>query len=122
MTLKSRIKRQRLWNDCVIVLSLLVLTACVGQIIMERMFVSYNELFGKRTIQEISCRVSAGDTLWTIAGQITQPDEDVRDKVIAIRKLNGLAANQTIQPGQVIKIPVKQLQDSGWRYTWNDRQ
>ena len=86
------------------------------------MFVSYNELFGKRTIQEISCRVSAGDTLWTIAGQITQPDEDVRDKVIAIRKLNGLAANQTIQPGQVIKIPVKQLQDSGWRYTWNDRQ
>ncbi len=122
MTLKSRIKRQRLWNDCVIVLSLLVLTACVGQIIMERMFVSYNELFGKRTIQEISCRVSAGDTLWTIAGQITQPDEDVRDKVIAIQKLNGLAANQTIQPGQVIKIPVKQLQDSGWRYTWNDRQ
>ena len=122
MTLKSSIKRQRLWNDCVIVLSLLVLTACVGQIIMERMFVSYNELFGKRTIQEISCRVSAGDTLWTIAGQITQPDEDVRDKVIAIRKLNGLAANQTIQPGQVIKIPVKQLQDSGWRYTWNDRQ
>ena len=122
MTVKSRIKRQRLWNDCVIVLSLLVLTACVGQIIMERMFVSYNELFGKRTIQEISCRVSAGDTLWTIAGQITQPDEDVRDKVIAIRKLNGLAANQTIQPGQVIKIPVKQLQDSGWRYTWNDRQ
>lgn len=121
MTLKSRIKRQRLWNDFVIVLSLLILAACVGQVVMERMFVSYDELFGKNTIQEISCRVSAGDTLWTIAGQITQPNEDIRDKVIAIRKLNDLSANQTIQPGQLIKIPVKRLPDSDWRYTWNDR-
>ena len=121
MTLKSKIKRQRLWNDCVIIMSLLVLTACIGQGVMERMFVAYDELFGKHTIQEVSCRVSAGDTLWTIASQITQPGEDVRDKVIAIRKLNDLSANQTIQPGQVIKIPVKRLPDSDWRYTWNDR-
>lgn len=122
MTLKSKIKRQQLWNDCVIILSILILALCVGQGVMERMFVAYDELFGKNTIQEIPCRVSAGDTLWTLAGQITQPGEDVRDKVIAIRKLNDLTANQTIQPGQVIKIPVKQLSDSDWRYTWNDRR
>ena len=122
MTLKSKIKRQRLWNDCVIILSILILAVCVGQGVMERMFVACDELFGKHTIQEVSCRVSAGDTLWTIAGQITQPGEDVRDKVIAIRKLNDLSANQTIQPGQVIKLPVKRLSDSDWRYTWNDRQ
>ena len=122
MTLKSKIKRQRLWNDCVIILSILILALCVGQGVMERMFVACDELFGKHTIQEVSCRVSAGDTLWTIAGQITQPGEDVRDKVIAIRKLNDLSANQTIQPGQVIKLPVKRLSDSDWRYTWNDRQ
>ena len=121
MMLKSKMKRQRLWNDCVIVMSVLILAACVGQSVMERMFVTYDELFAKHTIQEISCRVSAGDTLWTIAGQITQPGEDVRDKVIAIRKLNELSANQTIQPGQVIKIPVKRMQDSDWRYTWKDR-
>ena len=119
--MKSKMRRQRLWNDCVIVLSLLVLVACIGQSLMEHMFATYGELFAKQSIQEVSCRVSAGDTLWTIAGQITQPDEDVRDKVIAIRKLNELSANQTIHPGQVIKIPVKRLQDSDWRYTWNDR-
>jgi len=50
-------------------------------------------------------RVSAGDTLWDIAVDYTDPGDDVRRTVFAIRRANDLSSS-VIVPGQVLRIPV----------------
>lgn len=121
MNKKVQAKRQRFFNDCVILLSFLILAFSIADGITEHMFEIYRQVFEQNSLQEVSYRVAGGDTIWSVAGRILQPEEDIRDKVIAIRRLNGFSPNETIMPGQVIKVPVKRIQDSGWRYTLNDR-
>ena len=49
--------------------------------------------------------VSAGDSLWKIAGQHTAEGRDVRNTIEAIKRLNHLDSS-TIHPGQVLEIPL----------------
>ncbi len=49
-------------------------------------------------------RVVAGDTLWDLADELTEPGEDVRSTVRRIQRLNGLDGG-LISPGQVILLP-----------------
>jgi nucleoid-associated protein YgaU len=121
MSRKAHAKRQQFFNDCVILLSCLILAFSIAGGIVEHMFGIYRQVFEQNSLQEVSYRITSGDTLWNVAGRILQPEEDIREKVIAIRRLNGFSPNETIMPGQVIKVPVKRIQDSGWRYTMNDR-
>lgn len=52
--------------------------------------------------------VSEYDTLWEIAGRYSKPEEDIRDVINRIRKVNGLG--QHIYPGTYIVVPVLQEQ------------
>ena len=117
MTFQSKLKRRHFWHDTSIVLSILVIMAFSGVIMKDHMFSSFENLLNTNPIQEVSYKIATGDTLWVLASQIVHPDEDVRDKIIAIRKLNGLTPTQSLIPGQIIKIPMKNLDDSGLRYT-----
>ena len=117
MTFQSKLKRRHFWHDTSIVLSILVIMAFSGVIMKDHMFASFENLLNTNPIQEVSYKIASGDTLWVLASQIVHPDEDVRDKIIAIRKLNGLTPTQSLIPGQIIKIPMKNLDDSGLRYT-----
>lgn len=56
-----------------------------------------------RTYQLIT--VNRGDTVWLIASRVAGKDQDIRNVVASIIELNGLSADVTIQPGQVLKIP-----------------
>ena len=49
--------------------------------------------------------VQAGDTLWHIAMAHAPHDSDVRAFVFDLKAVNGLETS-TIQPGQVLRIPV----------------
>jgi len=49
--------------------------------------------------------VSRGDTVWSLAAEHGDDREDIRNIVIAIRKLNRLASDAQIYPGQTLKIP-----------------
>jgi LysM repeat protein len=49
--------------------------------------------------------VEAGDTLWDIAAQRTQPGADVRATVLEISQLNDLHSS-LIVPGQVLVVPL----------------
>ena len=117
MTFQSKLKRRHFWHDTSIVLSILVIMAFSGVMLKDHMFASFENLLNTNPIQEVSYKIATGDTLWVLASQIVHPDEDVRDKIIAIRKLNGLTPTQSLIPGQIIKIPMKNLDDSGLRYT-----
>ena len=117
MTFQSKLKRRHFWHDTSMVLSILVIMAFSGVIMKDHMFASFENLLNTNPIQEVSYKIASGDTLWVLASQIVHPDEDVRDKIIAIRKLNGLTPTQSLIPGQIIKIPMKNLDDSGLRYT-----
>ncbi|HHZ01852.1 MAG TPA: LysM peptidoglycan-binding domain-containing protein [Tissierellia bacterium] len=48
--------------------------------------------------------VNKGDTLWTIAKNYTG-SKDIRETIYIISKLNNIH-NATIQPGDIIKIPL----------------
>ena len=117
MTCRSKFKRRHLWHNTSIVLSILVILAFSGVMMKDHMFASFENLLNANPIQEVSYKIASGDTLWVLASKVVHPDEDVRDKIIAIRKLNGFTPTQSLIPGQIIKIPMKNLDDSGLRYT-----
>lgn len=117
MTTRSKIRRQKPWTKATIILSIFILVACLGVSAKDHLFASIEELIYPKSIHEITYRISSGDTLWLLAGKTVQEGEDVRDKVIAIRKMNGLTATQSLIPGQTIRIPMKSSADSVLRYT-----
>ncbi len=49
-------------------------------------------------------RVQPGDTLWGIAEQIAEPDEDVRAVIHDVRRLNGLSSS-ALAAGQTLLLP-----------------
>jgi LysM repeat protein len=52
-------------------------------------------------------QVARGDTVWSIAGRYVGEKDDIRNVVIAIKKLNNLGNDVAIYPGQSLKVPVK---------------
>lgn len=50
-------------------------------------------------------KVGCGDTLWDIASRSAAQDEDVREVVFRICKVNELN-DKHVYPGQVLKVPV----------------
>lgn len=51
--------------------------------------------------------VSRGDTLWSIASKHAGKNEDVRNLIVAIKKLNNLGNDVVIHPGQALKVPLR---------------
>jgi len=117
MIFNAKFKRRHFLHDTSVVLSILVVVAFAGIVAKDHMFVTLENLLAPKQIHEVSYKIVSGDTLWSLAGITVQPDEDVRDKIIAIRNLNGLTPTQALVPGQIIKIPMKRVDDSGLRYT-----
>ena len=58
---------------------------------------------GVRATAEV--QVSAGDTLWEIASEVSEPGDDVRKVIHDIKRMNDLD-NSIIRPGQVLVVPV----------------
>lgn len=50
--------------------------------------------------------VERGDTLWALARDVAAPGEDVRDVVLEIQRLNGMATAGLVA-GQVIRLPAE---------------
>ncbi|MCX4303777.1 MAG: LysM peptidoglycan-binding domain-containing protein [Clostridia bacterium] len=57
----------------------------------------------KVELREITYTVSKGETLWSIAKKYKQNNQDVRDYIYKIEKLNNMDS-ATIYEGQTIKI------------------
>lgn len=54
---------------------------------------------------QVEYRVRAGDTLWEIAGDHTDPGDDVRNTISDIKTASGLESS-VIVVGQVLVIPL----------------
>ncbi len=52
---------------------------------------------------EITYTVSKGETLWSIAKKYKQNNQDIRDYIYKVKKLNNMTS-ATIYEGQIIKI------------------
>jgi LysM repeat protein len=50
--------------------------------------------------------VTSGDTLWSIAEELSIPGRDVQDVVIELQRINGLTGSR-IQAGDVLEVPRK---------------
>lgn len=59
---------------------------------------------GTPPTEPIEYRVQAGDTLWAIAEQIAEPDEDVRAVIHDVRRLNEMSTSG-LTIGQTILLP-----------------
>lgn len=56
--------------------------------------------------------IQHGDSLWTIAAEITPDEIDVRDTIAEIRKLNEIKDITALVPGTQIKVPtINNVQD-----------
>lgn len=120
MTMHGKLKRQKGWHDLTVILSIAVFAACSSLLIKDHLFASFENILAPNPIHEVSYKISSGDTLWLLASKTVQQDEDIRDKIIAIRNLNGMTPTQSLIPGQIVKIPMKRIEDSGLRYTFRD--
>jgi Tfp pilus assembly protein FimV len=58
----------------------------------------------ERATEVTTHSVQAGETLWEIAADVAAPGEDVRDVVLSLQELNGLA-DGSLQAGQVLLLP-----------------
>ena len=63
-----------------------------------------NALSSGDPIQTVDYRVHAGDTLWSIASEVTEAGQDVRSTISAIEGINGLDG-EYLQIGQMLSIP-----------------
>lgn len=56
----------------------------------------------------IEVTVQENETLWSIASKRCSDDMDIREYIYDIQQLNHITSAGSIQPGQVLKIPVKE--------------
>lgn len=96
----------------------LILFLCVIHTLQGIALFQISELLSPQPMQILSYKTGSGDTLWTIAGNVVTQGEDIRDKIIEIRRLNGLSPNHVLQTGQVVKVPIKNVRDKDFRYTF----
>lgn len=105
---KRRIYKINWGRAITYVFSLLILICSIG-------ILTGNSIFDLRPMEPISDQanqyttviIGPGDTLWSVAVSAVNGKEDIRAKVIEIRNFNQLSANQSVHPGQQIKVPLK---------------
>lgn len=85
----------------ILLVRLLILVLVLASILL----LSSARVDAAQPLETVDYRVGAGDTLWGIAGSVTEPGADTRATVQAIREINGLETT-TIRPGQVLSVPV----------------
>ena len=120
-----RDKRQYSWHNSLykanLLLCLLIIISVFAYTASNHLFEQFNVLSGTKTEQLISYKIGSGDTLWQIANTAVTADEDVRDKIIAIQKLNKINSAQALIPGQVIQIPIARVNIEDYKLTFNIR-
>ena len=120
-----RDKRQYSWHNSLykanLLLCLLIIISVFAYTASNHLFEQFNVLSGTKTEQLISYKIGSGDTLWQIDNKAVTADEDVRDKIIAIQKLNKINSAQALIPGQVIQIPIARVNIEDYKLTFNIR-
>ena len=120
-----RDKRQYSWHNSLykanLLLCLLIIISVFAYTASNHLFEQFNVLSVTKTEQLISYKIGSGDTLWQIANKAVTADEDVRDKIIAIQKLNKINSAQALIPGQVIQIPIARVNIEDYKLTFNIR-
>lgn len=58
--------------------------------------------------------VESGDTLWSIAAKYTSSQQDIRQVIFAIKRLNNIDRAVQIYPGQILQVPVPVSKTNGW--------
>lgn len=69
----------------------------------------------------VTIEVQQGDSIWSLASDCVDYDTDIRDTVQEIIETNELASNECIQPGQLLKIPVKPNAVDAAKAKWKDK-
>ncbi len=83
-----------------VVVALLGLAVVLGGLVGGRAVAEAPE----RATEVTTHAVQSGETLWAIAASVAGPGEDVRDVVLGLQELNGLA-DASLQAGQVLLLP-----------------
>ena len=112
--IRPRLNRLHRFNMALCSAVLIILT---GNVLFCSLSEELSEIFSPNPPQIISYKVGTGDTLWSIASKAVLPGEDIREKIIVMRRINGLSPNQVLMPGQAVQVPVKRIEDTGFRYT-----
>ena len=72
-------------------------------ILLIILYALFSNVIAKEERQVIDYTVSKNETIWSIAKEHKKEDEDIREVVYEIQKINNLF-NQDLSNGQVIKI------------------
>ena len=72
-------------------------------ILLIILYALFSNVIAKEERELVDYTVCEGDTVWSIAKEHKQDNEDIREVVYEIQKINNLV-NKTLSDGQVIKI------------------
>lgn len=100
----SQAPHMRLTRRGRIVFALLGAALCVGLVNVASGAVAGDEAYEGELV---TYTVAAGDNLWGIASSVSENDQDVRDVVLHIQKINGMS-DSTLQVGQQLEVPAGQ--------------
>lgn len=71
----------------------------------------YHRIFPETRIVEYRREVKAGDTLWTICGEIATDKEDLRKLVYQAKKDNRIRDVGNLQPGTLVIVRVEEARN-----------
>ena len=72
-------------------------------ILLIILYALFSNVIAKEERELIDYTVCQGDTIWSIAKEHKEEDQDIREVVYEIQKINNLV-NKDLSDGQVIKI------------------
>lgn len=72
-------------------------------ILLIILYVLFSNVIAKEERELVDYTVCQNDTIWSIAKEHKEEDEDIREYVYEIQKINNLV-NKDLSDGQVIKI------------------
>ncbi|MEA1974409.1 MAG: LysM peptidoglycan-binding domain-containing protein [Bacillota bacterium] len=92
----------RIINKTRFIISIILLT--IVFILLFSLLTNTYKSFAMNEVEYIEVKIKSGDTIWNIAKEYRQENQDIRELVYIIIKVNNIK-NSIIYEGQKIKIP-----------------
>ncbi len=80
---------------------------CISALLIVALFRFADIPLETKEVLYLPVTVTPGDTLWDIAAAAASDKEDIREVIYHIQSKNNMKLHESVQPGQVLFVPVE---------------